>query len=181
MVFTLTPQPDGTLTGETIRASTNSACAAKRTVKFTRTGDPDPNKVTDPAVLPTRVTTPADALRGSYRQTTTFTNGNVVPERFSRQYVLSSHRRSVHELVSCSRRGRHVDVRQRQVDPQRAGHHDVRRRWHGQVTITAEYPMPEQMDDPIALLTGRGSQTVAAGGACTGGGDFEDKFERTGD
>jgi hypothetical protein len=50
-----------------------------------------------------------------------------------------------------------------------------------QVTITAEYPMPKQLDDPIALLTGRGSQTVAAGGACTGGGDFMDKFERTGD
>jgi serine/threonine-protein kinase len=41
--------------------------------------------------------------------------------------------------------------------------------------------MPVQIDDPIALLTGRGSQTVAAGGACTGGGDFEDKFQRTGD
>jgi hypothetical protein len=50
-----------------------------------------------------------------------------------------------------------------------------------QVTITAEYPLPAQVDDPIALLTGRGSQTVAAGGGCTGGGDFEDKFERTGD
>jgi hypothetical protein len=50
-----------------------------------------------------------------------------------------------------------------------------------QITITAEYPMPVQIDDPIALLTGRGSQTVAAGGACTGGGDFTDEFRRTGD
>jgi hypothetical protein len=50
-----------------------------------------------------------------------------------------------------------------------------------QITITAEYPMPPQLDDPIALLAGRGSQTVAAGGACTGGGDFQDKFERIGD
>ena len=50
-----------------------------------------------------------------------------------------------------------------------------------QATITAEYPMPAQVDDPIALLTGRGSQTIAPGGACTGGGDFTDKFERTGD
>ena len=81
VVYTLQPQPDGTLTGETVRASTNSVCAAKRTVKFTRTGDPDPNKVPDPAVLPTRLTTPADGLRGSYRETTTFTNGTVVPRR----------------------------------------------------------------------------------------------------
>ena len=79
VVFTLQPHPDGTLSGETIRASTDGACAAKRTVKFTRTGDPDLNKVPDPAVLPPRLVTPADGLRGSYRQTTTFTNGNVVP------------------------------------------------------------------------------------------------------
>jgi serine/threonine-protein kinase len=45
VIYTLKPQPDGTLTGETIRDSTNSACAAKRTVKFTRTGDADPNRV----------------------------------------------------------------------------------------------------------------------------------------
>ncbi|HYZ68055.1 MAG TPA: hypothetical protein VE666_09680 [Mycobacterium sp.] len=46
---------------------------------------------------------------------------------------------------------------------------------------TADYPMPTEVEDPIVLLTGRGRQTVAAGGACTGGGDFRDKFERTGD
>ena len=49
------------------------------------------------------------------------------------------------------------------------------------VTITAEYPMPTTMDDPISVLTGRGTQTIAPGSACTGGGDFEDRFERTGD
>ena len=132
VVYSLKPQPDGTLTGETVRASTNSACAAKRTVKFTRTGDADPNKVADPAVLPPRSTTPADALRGRYRETTTFTNGTVVRAKSSRgQYLLPSHRRSVHEPVPWIRRGRHIDVRQGQVDPQRAGHHDVRRRRDG--------------------------------------------------
>ena len=50
-----------------------------------------------------------------------------------------------------------------------------------QVTITAEYPMPSQLEDPIALLTGRGRQTVSAGSACSGGGDFTDTFARTGD
>ena len=29
-----------------------------------------------------------------------------------------------------------------------------------QITITAEYPMPTQMDDPIALLTGRGNAVL---------------------
>ena len=49
------------------------------------------------------------------------------------------------------------------------------------VTITAEYPMPKTLDDPISVLTGRGTQTIAPGSACTGGGDFDDRFERTGD
>ncbi|MDT5247180.1 MAG: eukaryotic-like serine/threonine-protein kinase [Mycobacterium sp.] len=182
VVYTLQPAPDGTLTGETIRASTNSACAAKRSVKFTRTGDPDLNKVPDPAVLPPRVSNTADVLRGSYRQTTTFTNGNVVPGK-----VLTAN-------TYCLRTGDrcmslfHADggavtlmfaddkwTRNEQGTTMCAGGGTA------QVTITAEYPMPVQIDDPIALLTGRGSQTVAAGGACTGGGDFEDKFQRTGD
>jgi len=50
-----------------------------------------------------------------------------------------------------------------------------------QMTITAEYPMPPQLDDPLSLLIGHGTQTVAAGGDCTGGGAFTDRFERTGD
>jgi serine/threonine-protein kinase len=41
--------------------------------------------------------------------------------------------------------------------------------------------MPPQLDDPISVLTGRGSQTVSAGGDCAGGGDFTETFERTGD
>ena len=81
VIMTLQPQPDGTLTGDTVRSSTDSLCAAKRTVKFTRTGDPDLNKVPDPAVLPPRVMTPADGLRGSYQPTTTFTNGTVGPQK----------------------------------------------------------------------------------------------------
>ena len=60
VIYTLQPQPDGTLTGDTIRASTDSLCAAKRSVKFTRTGDPDLSKVPDPAVLPPHAASPAD-------------------------------------------------------------------------------------------------------------------------
>ncbi len=50
-----------------------------------------------------------------------------------------------------------------------------------QVKITAEYPMPQTSDDPISVLNGRGNQTILPGGPCTGGGDFQDTFERTGD
>lgn len=41
--------------------------------------------------------------------------------------------------------------------------------------------MPPTLDDPISVLTGRGAQAIAPGSACTGGGDFEGRFDRTGD
>jgi hypothetical protein len=182
VVLTLQPHPDGTLSGETIRASTNGACAAKRTVKFTRTGDPDLNKVPDPAVLPPRSVTPADALRGSYRQTTTFANGNVVAGKTltANTYCLRTGDRcmslfhgpdGVVTLMFSDDKWTRNEQGTASCPAGGTAH----------VIITAEYPMPAQLDDPIALLTGRGSQSVAGGGACTGGGDFEDKFERTGD
>jgi serine/threonine-protein kinase len=182
VVYTLQPHPDGTLSGETIRASTNGACAAKRTVKFTRAGDPDLNKVPDPAVLPPRSVTTADTLRGSYRQTTTFANGNIVPGSVltANTYCLRTGDRCMSLFHAAARVvtlmfANDKWTRNEQGTTMCAGGGTA------QVTITAEYPMPVQIDDPIALLTGRGSQTVAAGGACTGGGDFEDEFQRTGD
>lgn len=48
-----------------------------------------------------------------------------------------------------------------------------------QTKITAEYPLPADLQDPIPLLIGHGTN-VSTGSACIGG-DFEDKFERTGD
>lgn len=182
VIFTLQPQPDGTLSGETIRASTNGACAAKRTVKFTRTGDPDPNKVPDPAVLPPRVVSPAEALHGNYQQTTTFTNGNVV-----RGKVLSTNTYCLRTGDRCMSLFHAVDgvvtliFEDDKWTRNEAGATTCPNGGTAQSTITAEYPMPPQLDDPIALLTGRGSQTIAAGGACAGGGDFTDTFERTGD
>lgn len=181
VIFTLQPQSDGTLTGETIRASTNGACAAKRTVKFTRTGDPDPTKVPDPAVLPPRAVSPAEALHGSYRQTTTFTNGNVVPGN-----VLSANTYCLRTGDRCMSLFHSPDgvvtliFADDKWTRDEAGTTSCPGGGTAQVTITAEYPMPKQLDDPIALLTGRGKQTVAAGGACAGGGDFTDTFERTG-
>jgi serine/threonine-protein kinase len=182
VVYTLQPQPDGTLTGETVRASTNSACAAKRSVKFTRTGDPDLNKVPDPDVLPPRVSNTADALRGSYRQTTTFTNGNVVPGKVltANTYCLRTGDRCM-SLFHADGGAVTLMFASDKWTRNELGTTTCGGGGTAQVTITAEYPMPVQIDDPIALLTGRGTQTVAAGGACTGGGDFEDKFQRTSD
>lgn len=183
VIYTLTPQPDGTLTGETIRDSTNSACAAKRTVKFTRTGDADPNKVADPAVLPTRATSPADVLRGRYRETTTFTNAAMAPP----PRVLTADTYCLRTGDRCMSLFHGPDgavtlmyandkwTRNEQGTTNCGGGGTA------QITVNAEYPMPTQIEDPLALLTGSGTLVVAPGGACTGGGEFEDRFERTGD
>jgi hypothetical protein len=40
------------------------------------------------------------------------------------------------------------------VDPQRTGHHELRISGTAQITTTAEYPLPKEMEDPIAVLTG---------------------------
>jgi serine/threonine protein kinase len=182
VIFTLQPHPDGTLSGETTRASTNGACAAKRTVKFTRTGDPDTNKVADPAVLPPRVVSPAEALHGSYQQTTTFANNKVVPGKVlsTNTYCLRTGDRCM-SLMHAPDGVVTLIFAQDKWTRDEAGTTNCPGGGSAQVTIAAEYPMPRQLDDPIALLTGRGKQTVSAGGACAGGGDFTDTFERTGD
>lgn len=182
VVYTLKPQPDGTLSGESVRASTNSACAAKRTVKFTRTGDADPNKVADPAVLPTRSTSPADALRGRYRETSTFTNGTIVAPRLltANTYCLRTGDRCM-SLFHGSDGAVTLMFAKDKWTRNEQGTTMCGGGGTAQITVNAVYPLPAEMEDPIAVLTGQGNEVVAAGGACTGGGDFNDRFERTGD
>jgi serine/threonine protein kinase len=182
VVYAMQPQPDGTLTGETVRASTDGACSAKRTVKFTRTGDADLNKVPDPAVLPPRSVVPADALRGNYRQTTTFTTGNVVPGKVLtvNTYCLRTGGRCM-SLFHAPSGVVTLMFADGKWTRNEAGNTSCRDGGTAHITITAEYPLPEQLEDPIPVLTGHGTQTVSAGGACTGGGDFVDEFQRTGD
>ncbi|GFG52251.1 hypothetical protein MAGR_36920 [Mycolicibacterium agri] len=181
VVMTLEPHPDGTLSGETVRASANGACAAKRTVKFTRTGDPDPNKVADPAVMPPRGVSPANGLQGSYRQTTTFADGTVLPGKVlqANTYCL----RTGDRCMSLFHTGPEVVTLLYADDKWTRNEHGTASCPAGtaEVTITAEYPMPQALDDPISVLTGHGTQTIAPGSPCTGGGEFQDRFERTGD
>jgi serine/threonine-protein kinase len=181
VIYTLKPQSDGTLSGETIRASTNSACAAKRTVKFTRAGDADPNKVPDPSVLPPRATSPASVLHGRYRETTTFTNGTVVPPRLltANTYCLRTGDRCMSLFHGKDGAVTLIFANDKWTRNEQ-GTTMCSVSGTAQMTVNAEYPLPAEMEDPLAILTGHGNQTVAAGGACTGGGEFDDRFERTG-
>jgi serine/threonine protein kinase len=183
VVFTLQPQPDGTLTGDTTRSTSNAGCVVKRTVKFTRTGEPDVNKVPDPDMLPPRTPSTAASLHGRYHESLTFTNGNFIPGQDDltvRTECLRTGNRCIslfHALdgvvTLIFEAGKWTRNEVGNVPCPGGG--------MGRMTVTAEYPLPTQLEDPIPLLTGRGTQTVAAGSTCTGGGDFTDKYERTGD
>ncbi|MGY4647765.1 hypothetical protein [Mycobacterium sp. URHB0021] len=48
-----------------------------------------------------------------------------------------------------------------------------------QKEISLEYPLPQPIQDPITVLTGRGHYTVTGG--CPFGSDFDSRIQRTGD
>jgi serine/threonine protein kinase, bacterial len=181
VVFTLQPQPDGTLSGETTRSTTNSCSAGKRSVTFTRTGDPDLTKVPDPASLPPRAASPATALHGRYHETITYANGSSAPGQDDltvRTECLRAGDRcmslfhapdGVVPLVFSGAKWSRDDEGTVPCNLGGTAH----------IKLTAEYPLPDPLQEPIPLLTGHG-QNVTTESACVGG-DFEDKFERTGD
>jgi serine/threonine-protein kinase len=181
VVFTLQPQPDGTLSGETIRSTTNSCSSGKRRVTFTRTGNPDVAKIPDPAALPPRATSPASALHGRYHETITYANGNAAPGQDDltvRTECLRTGDRcmslfhapdGVVPLVFSGGKWTRDDEGTVPCNLGGTAH----------IKLTAEYPLPDPLQEPIPVLTGHG-QNVTTESACAGG-DFEDKFERTGD
>jgi hypothetical protein len=74
-VISLQPQADGSMTGEATRINSNG-CFDKRSVTVTRTADTDISALPDPAILPPRVGSPAEALHGSYDDLYSFANGS---------------------------------------------------------------------------------------------------------
>jgi serine/threonine-protein kinase len=181
VVFTLQPQPDGTLTGETTRSTINSCSAAKRTVTFTRTGDPDLTKVPDPASLPPRAASPSTAMHGRYHETITYANGGSAPgqdDLMVRTVCLRSGDRcmslfhAIDGVVPLVFGGGKWTRDDEGTVPCNTG-------GTAHIKLSAEYPLPDPLQDPIPLLTGHGHNETT-GSTCAGG-DFEDKFERTGD
>ena len=181
VVFTLQPQPDGTLTGETTRSTINSCSAAKRTVTFTRTGDPDLARVPDPASLPPRAASPSTALHGRYHETITYANGGSAPGQDDltvRTACLRTGERcmslfhAIDGVVPLVFSGNKWTRDDEGTVPCNLG-------GTAHIKLSAEYPLPDPLQDPISLLTGHGHNEIT-GSACAGGA-FEDKFERTGD
>jgi predicted Ser/Thr protein kinase len=180
-VFALQPQPDGTLTGD-YSAITSNGCAGKGSVTFTRTGDVDVNSLPDPATLPPRVVSPADALHGRYLETTTFANGQPPTET------------TFSVTTDCLRTG---DRCMSYFHAPASGfvalvfgggqwtsdlEGDAKCPYSGDpshVTETAQFPLPQPPQNPIATLTGHGHQVHT--GSCAINTDVDITFTRIGD
>jgi serine/threonine-protein kinase len=178
-VFTLQPQPDGTLTGE-FSGTSSQGCSGKGTVTFSRTGSIDVNSLPDPATLPPRVVSPAEALRGRYHLTRTFANGS--PQQDQQYVVATDCLRTGDRCMSYFHAagdfrplifsgGKWIsdlkfDDKCPNGDPTR-------------LTATGEYPLPQPLQNPITLLTGQGHQQQT--GSCATDTAVTETFTRTSD
>jgi serine/threonine protein kinase len=183
-VLTLQPRPDGTLTGEHTR-TTADQCAEKRTVTFTRTGDVDPDAdfytLPDPADLPPRVVSPAEALRGNYHLTRTFTTPGLSvlqADTAVKTDCLRTGDRCMSYFSVASGDipllfdGSKFTSTDRTQGPCPNG--DL-----SNLTADAQYPLPQPPQDPIPLLSGHG--TWIQTGSCAVNLAFDETFTRTGD
>jgi serine/threonine protein kinase len=182
-VFTLQPRPDATLAGELIRLTTEQ-CQEKRTVTFTRTGDVDVNAdfkgVADPAGLPPRVISPAEALHGRYSITRTF--AGRAPQQLGESavttYCLRTGERCMSYFSVASGdlplvfTGGNWDWKNESDGPCPNG--DM-----SHLSATGQFPLPQPPQDPIPVLTGHG--TWVQTGSCAVNIGFDETFTRTGD
>jgi hypothetical protein len=180
--LTLQSQPDGTLQGEFIVRSTGSSCASNQPVKFTRTGDVQPDvSVADPAAQPARVASPAEALHGGYQETDTYVDGNRTAEvSFDIQtYCLRTGERCLSYWLNPDDAKILVFAQNQWVLSNTSSDSKCTSGAPAHQEISLQYPLPQPPQDPIPLLTGRGHITIT--GNCAYNSDFDSRVQRTGD
>ncbi|WP_205874667.1 serine/threonine-protein kinase [Mycobacterium camsae] len=177
-VFTLQARPDGTLTGEQTRTARNN-CQEKRTVTFTRTGDAAPG-LPDPATLPPRVVSVAEAFHGRYQLTRTFAGGN--PQQLGESAIATNCLRTGDRCMS------YFHNKSGDVPLIFAGGGWT---WDDLSTGTcpdgnpatlrasATFPLPQPVPETLMSLAGHGHWTQT--GTCAVNVDFDEIFTRTGD
>jgi len=179
--MSLQPQGDGKLQGDFIVRST-SGCAHNQSLTFTRTGGvQDAVSVADPSAQPARVQSPAHGLRGRYQEIDTYADGGRSAEvGFDIQtYCLRTGDRCLSYWKNPNDAKVLVFAQNQWVlaDTSRDAKCTNGSSANGQVTL--QYPLPQQVQDPITLLTGRGHYTVT--GPCPFNSDFDSRVQRTGD
>ncbi|WP_304610749.1 serine/threonine-protein kinase [Mycobacterium sp. Marseille-P9652] len=182
-VITLQARPDGSFAGESAQTQTRG-CANKRAVTFTRLSDVDLNSLADPATLPPRVVSPAEGLRGHYRETGSQPNGY----REANEFVVHT---------DCTRAGdRCISLFHKPPATAMAlvfgdGHWVYDREFdsrcpRGGVTshvhITAQFPLPQPPQDPVTQITAHGHEDISGPPSpCGKSTDVDIAFTRLGD
>lgn len=177
-VFVLAPGADGTMVGNLFVLSSNG-CAEKYAVTFRRTYDVDMANMPDPSRFPARVVSPALGLWGRYHYTIAFANGYVSEDDYAvTTYCLRTGTRCMSLFYDESTLVALVFEDEKWTDNEeyegtcsKGGAAHIKR--------TSESPLPQPPQNPITLLVGHGHETIS-GGTCTGG-EYEIRFERTGD
>ena len=177
--LTLQPGPDGAFTGEYFGAAANS-CQEKRTVTFTRTGDVDINSLPDPATLPPRVVSPAEALHGRYHIKRTFSS--TLPQQDAEEAVTTHCLRTGDRCMSYFH-SRTTDTPLVFSDGNWTMDLEYQATYPGCTNLylktTGQYPLPQPPQNPITVLTGNGHH--AQSGNCTVSVDFHETLTRVGD
>jgi predicted Ser/Thr protein kinase len=180
--LSLESRPDGSLQGEFIARSTDPSCASNRSVTATRTGDADAGvNVADPAAMPARVASPAQALYGRYQETDTYREGNRNADvSFDIQsFCLRTGERCLSYWLSPTDIKVLIFANNEWVLANRSSDAKCEKGGPAHREVTLQYPLPSPAQDPITLLTGRGHYTIT--GACPFNSDFDSKVQRTGD
>jgi serine/threonine-protein kinase len=179
-VFKLQSGANGSFTGEYTGGASNS-CVDKHTVTFTRTGDVDVESLPDPADLPPRVVSPAEALWGHYHEVQTFSNGQKIQNDFA---VVTDCLRTGDRCMSFFHAPSGLALPLLFADGQWTRSRDVDSTCPGiggamHVTTTGIFSMPQPLQNPITLLSGHGAQHQTA--PCKVNIEFDETFTRTGD
>jgi serine/threonine protein kinase len=179
------PRPDGSLAGVSSSAyyDRRGTCTSSTSpITFTRTGDADPSVQTaDLAAVPARVVAPAQGLSGRYHRIMRYTAGltNVIEDDWAAEvFCLRTGDRCLNYLYNGERSQRLAFAAggwtQLVSAEGKCSDGSVE---HDEYSVTYALPQPPQ--DPIAAITGHGSQTYSGG--CSGTNLFDITFTRTGD
>lgn len=176
-VITLDPKADGTMTGEWSQTTANG-CFQRRSVDFSRKGDTDLSRLPDPAALPARKASPAEGLRGVYRNDVAYSDGTSAPVTDYRVATecLRSGDRCMSFFMDTKSLGSKPFVFGNGLWVRHDDYDGTCGNSNTHITQTAEMALPQPPADPIPLVGGKGHSESSA---CSD--EYTEKFTRTGD